>query len=144
MNARNFFSGAEKERIVAAIRAAENDTSGEVRVHVSERCPAGALNSAAYWFGKLKMHHTQQRNGILFYLAIKDRQFAIVGDVGINSLVPENFWDHISERMQANFQHNLFVEGLDEGIRMAGKQLKEYFPRHADDVNELSDEISFS
>ncbi|MEZ5196516.1 MAG: TPM domain-containing protein [Bacteroidales bacterium] len=89
------------------------------------------------------MHETEQRNGVLFYLALKNRKFAILGDVGINSVVPDNFWDDIRDKMLDHFRENEFVDGLIEGIMMAGQQLKEHFPYQRDDVNELPDDISF-
>jgi len=144
MDARHFFTDSEKALILNAICEAENETSGEIRVHVSEHCPSGELDAAAYWFDKLLMHKTKERNGVLFYLAIKDRRFAIIGDAGINSRVPTDFWDSISALIQSRFVEGRFADGLAEGIRMAGVQLKEHFPRQADDVNELPDEISFS
>ena len=145
MNARYFFSDEEQKRIVEAIRAAESETSGEIRVHLSSgSCRSGVLNSAARWFQKLKMHKTKLRNGVLFFLSIKDRQFAIIGDAGINRCVPENFWEDIKNQMFVQFKEGLFADGLSEGIRMAGDHLKTYFPRQKDDINELSDDLSFS
>ncbi|MDR3252130.1 MAG: TPM domain-containing protein [Tannerella sp.] len=143
MNAKNFFSDEDKQRILDAIRTAEADTSGEIRVHVSEHCPDGALNAAAHWFAKLKMHRTALRNGVLFYLSVKDRQFAILGDAGINSRVPTDFWENVKDVMSAKFRDGLFADGLEEGIHLAGSILKEYFPHHADDENELPDDLSF-
>jgi uncharacterized membrane protein len=89
------------------------------------------------------MHKTEQRNGVLFYLAIKDRKFAILGDGGINAVTPDDFWDRIKEKMLSLFTEGRFAEGLREGILMAGEQLKKHFPYEKGDVNELSDEISF-
>ena len=94
-------------------------------------------------FKKLGMEKTAERNGVLFYLAVKDRKFAIIGDAGINAKVPEGFWDCISELLARNFKEGKFTEGLAEGILLAGKQLKKHFPYKKEDVNELSDEISF-
>jgi uncharacterized membrane protein len=139
----NFFSKDQKETILNAIREAELNTSGEIRVHIENECEEDVLDRAAFLFGKLKMDQTAQRNGVLFYLAIASRKFAILGDSGINQCVPENFWNEIKEDMAAHFANNEFTEGLTEGIRMAGNSLKEYFPYRTDDVNELSDEISF-
>ena len=89
------------------------------------------------------MHETELRNGVLFYVAVKNRKFAILGDTGINKMVPEDFWDNIRDKMLEEFREGHFADGLIEGISMAGKQLKEHFPYQSDDVNELSDEISF-
>ncbi len=89
------------------------------------------------------MHKTELRNGVLFYLAVKDQKFAILGDAGINVKVPDNFWDDIKEHMLLNFKDSKYAKGLEEGIKMAGEQLKKHFPFQSDDVNELSDEISF-
>jgi uncharacterized membrane protein len=143
MNIRNFFSEKEKLQIKNAIRAAEFNTSGEIRVHIEKHCKEDVLDRAAYWFGKLEMQKTELRNGVLFYLAIEDHQFAILGDAGINQKVPEDFWENIKEVMIAQFAEGNFTEGLSIGIVMAGEQLKNHFPYSKDDINELSDEISF-
>lgn len=143
MIAANFFSKEEKQRIKEAIAEAELNTSGEIRLHVDNRCKIDVLDCAANWFEKLKMHETEKRNGVLFYLAVKDRKFAILGDAGINEVTPDDFWDNIKERMLELFTENRFADGLVKGISMAGEQLKEHFPYQSDDINELSDEISF-
>lgn len=143
MDAVNFFSKEEKAKIKSAVQEAELNTSGEIRVHIENRCKEEVLDRAAWWFAKLDMHKTEQRNGVLFYLAIKDRKFAILGDAGINAVTPEGFWDRIKEKMLARFTDSQFAEGLSEGILLAGEQLKAHFPYQQDDVNELSDDISF-
>ena len=143
MQPSQFFSKEEKERITSAIREAELNTSGEIRVHIERRCKADVLDHAAYLFEKLGMHKTEKRNGVLFYLSIDDHKFAILGDAGINSITGENFWDKIKEAMLEKFQEQEFCSGLETGILMAGEQLKKHFPYQENDVNELSDEISF-
>ena len=90
-----------------------------------------------------QMHRTAQRNGVLFYLAVADRKFAIIGDKGINEKVPEGFWDSIRDVMSRHFQKKEFTEGLCLGIEMAGEKLKAHFPYEEGDVNELSDDVSF-
>ena len=140
---KDFFDSAQKEQIKKAIETAELNTSGEIRVHVSKSCPGNALDCAAFWFEKLGMHKTEQRNGVLFFLATKERKFAILGDVGINTKVPNDFWDKIKETVLEAFKKNQFAEGLEKGVLMAGEQLKQHFPYQKDDVNELSDDISF-
>lgn len=143
MLVQNFFTDEQKKQITDAIKASELNTSGEVRLHVEGRCNGEVLDCAAYWFEKLKMHQTELRNGVLFYLAVTDRKFAILGDAGINAKVPANFWEDIKEHMMGKFRQGLFADGLAEGILMAGEQLKAHFPYQKDDVNELPDEISF-
>lgn len=143
MNAVNFFTKEQKEQIRAAVKEAELNTSGEIRVHIDNRCREDLMDRAAWWFRRLEMHKTELRNGVLFYLAIRDRKFAILGDAGINALIPEDFWDNIREKMQVRFSEGAFTEGLSEGILMAGEALKEHFPYQTDDVNELPDDISF-
>ncbi len=101
------------------------------------------MDRAAWWFAKLEMQKTEKRNGVLFYLAVKDQKFAIIGDAGINAVTPDDFWDNIKEKMLEHFTGSEFAEGLKQGILMAGDALKENFPHQDDDVNELSDEISF-
>lgn len=144
MSARLFFTKEEQQKIVAAIKEAELNTSGEIRVHIENHCKEEALERAAEVFYDLKMNHTAARNGILFYLAVKDRKFAIIGDEGINKEVEHDFWNDIKDEMISNFKENKFAEGLIVGILKCGDKLKEYFPYQNDDVNELSDEISFS
>ncbi len=143
MKASGFFSQEQQERIVNAIGEAERATSGEIRVHIETTCSEKVLDRAAWLFNKLGMTRTAERNGVLFYLAVKDKKFAIVGDTGINSVVPPGFWDNIRDLMKERFMNGLFTEGLTEGIIMAGNQLKEHFPYAANDVNELDNTISF-
>lgn len=143
MNAARFFSHPEKDQIKEAIQEAELNTSGEIRVHIDNHCKEDVMDRAAWWFGRLEMHKTEKRNGVLFYLAVKDHKFAILGDAGINAVTPDGFWETIKETMLEKFSEGVFAEGLSEGIRMAGEALKTHFPYQDDDVNELSDEISF-
>jgi uncharacterized membrane protein len=144
MKASTFFSKEQQAQILASVKEAEKATSGEIRVHIESSLKADVLDRAAWLFKKLAMDKTAERNGVLFYLAVKDKKFAILGDAGINSKVPAGFWDGISELLKKNFSEGRFAEGLSEGIIMAGTQLKKYFPYSEDDVNELPDEISFS
>ncbi len=138
-----FFSKEEKDRIRDAIRDAELNTSGEIRVHVERLCRGDVLDRAAFLFRKLEMHRTEKRNGVLFYLAVEERKFAILGDAGINAVTPDDFWNVIKKKMLAEFREERFCGGLEAGIRMAGEQLKKHFPYQKGDVNELPDEISF-
>jgi len=141
--AKDFFDQDELNEIKAAIAVAENHSSGEIRLHLENHCKEEVLDRAAYIFEKLEMHKTELRNGVLFYLAIKDHQFAILGDAGINQKVPDGFWDEIRNDMQGQFKAGQYKHGLIDGIKRSGEKLKEYFPLSADDKNELSDEISF-
>lgn len=143
MSVENFFSAEEKQSLLDAIAQAELNTSGEIRLHMERHCKIDVLDRAAYVFEKLEMHKTDERNGVLFYLAVFDHKFAILGDAGINKLVPLNFWDVIKETMLTSFKEGKFVDGLSKGILMAGEQLKANFPFQKEDLNELSDEISF-
>jgi uncharacterized membrane protein len=143
MKASTFFSREQQDQIIAAVKEAENETSGEIRVHIESKCPDDVLDRASWIFKKLDMHKTAERNGVLFYLAVSDRKFAIIGDAGINAKVPAGFWDCIKELLRKEFLAGRFTEGLSEGIKMAGIQLKSHFPYKKGDVNELSDNISF-
>ena len=138
------FLGKENETLITkAIEKAEHQTSGEIRVHVESKCKGEVLDRAAWLFKKLKMHETKDRNGVLIYLSINDRKFAIIGDAGINKVVPEGFWDENKEMMISHFKKGEFAIGLINGIEKAGEQLKQFFPYQEDDVNELPDEISY-
>ncbi len=143
MKASSFFSKEQQAQILASVREAEMETSGEIRVHIESSLKGDVLDRAAWLFKKLGMHKTAERNGVLFYLAVNDKRFAIIGDAGINAKVHAGFWDDISELLKKNFKEGKFTEGLSDGILLAGKHLKIHFPHRKDDVNELPDEISF-
>lgn len=141
---RRFFSRDEEDEIVNAIRGAELNTSGEIRVHIEEKCKGDAYGRATKVFHQLKMDSTAARNGILFYIAQDDHKFAIIGDRGIDEKVPNDFWDHIRDEMQTLFRQGAFTAGLSQGIAATGVALKEFFPYQDDDENELPDSISTS
>jgi len=143
MGVKDFFTEEQQSAIVQAIADAEKATSGEIRVHLESSCKGDVLDNAVYIFKKLKMHKTALRNGVLIYLAVNDRKFAILGDGGINAKVPENFWDQIKETMVSHFATGDFTNGLIQGILMVGDKLKAYYPIQSNDTNELSNEISF-
>jgi uncharacterized membrane protein len=115
--AQHLFTKEEQKAIIEAIKNAEKNTSGEIQVHIESHCKKETLDRAADIFAKLKMHETKDRNAVLFYLAYKDRKFAILGDAGINAVVPHNFWDNIKEDMEAAFKKGAFASGLCEGIK---------------------------
>jgi len=136
---------AQETALVAAIQAAELQTSGEIRLHLEDKCPTPEpLDRAAQVFAELKMHRTKLRNGVLFYLAWQTRQFAVVGDAGINSAVPDDFWEDVKETVVGHFRQEQYVPGLERGIRLVGEQLRQFFPYDAaTDINELDDSISY-
>lgn len=143
MKVKDFIGQDGQQQIVKAIQEAELDTSGEIRVHLESKCAADPLKRAVYIFNYLKMYNTQARNGVLIYVAVESRKFAIIGDAGINNVVPDNFWDSIKECMAAAFSAGDYVGGISCAIKEAGVSLKKYFPYQSDDVNEQPDEISF-
>ena len=118
----DFLTAAEEKDIIKAIKTAENNTSGEIRVHIEKVTEKPPIERALEVFYFLEMDKTNQRNGVLFYIAVESKKFAIIGDEGINSRVPDNFWD--------------------TAIIEVGNKLKEFFPYKFNDTNELSDEIS--
>jgi len=138
----DFLTQAEEQAVVEAIRLAEMATSGEIRVHIEKTTSIAAFDRALEVFHLLKMNETQLKNGVLIYVAVKDKVFAICGDQGINDLVPADFWESTKEVMATHFKNGNFKQGLIDGINNAGEQLKKYFPCQDDDTNELSNEIS--
>jgi uncharacterized membrane protein len=142
-SAKNFFTEAEKQEIITAIKHAEAASSGEIKVHLDETCKGDVFNHAIFVFHKLNMQKTNLRNAVLFYLAVDDKKFAIIADEGINNAVPALFWDDIKAGMQEEFMKGRFLQGLLQGIELTGEKLKYYFPVAIEDVNELGDEISF-
>lgn len=138
----DFLSKEEEQDIVEAIRVAENNTSGEIRVHIEQTTYKAPFDRALEVFHELKMHETQLQNGVLFYFAVADKNFAICGDKGINDVVTPDFWDCTKDAMILQFKSGNFKQGIVDGILNAGEQLKKYFPWSEGDSNELSNEIS--
>jgi len=138
-----FFSKEQQDKIVGAIQEAELNTSGEIRVHLEPNCTIDAVERAKLVFEELKMHETELKNGVLFYLAYSDKKFAIIGDSGIHEKVSDAFWNEEKELMKTYFSQKQFTEGLCIAIEKAGQKLKENFPYQVNDTNELSNEISF-
>lgn len=137
------FTEQEQQQIRKAIEAAEKNTSGEIRICVEKTCSEDVLDRAANYFKQLNMHKTRLRNGVLIYLSTVDRKFAIIGDAGIHKVVAENFWDQTKEMMLSHFKYGNLTEGIISGLKMAGEQLKKYFPASDSDKNELPDDIAF-
>ncbi|WP_440880048.1 TPM domain-containing protein [Tenacibaculum sp. C7A-26P2] len=138
----NFLSAKEEKEIVQAIKEAERNTSGEIRVHIEKTTKLSHYLRVQEVFQSLDMYKTSERNGVLFYVAVEDRKFVVYGDKGINKVVHPNFWNATKESVQENFKQGNFKQGIIDGVLKAGEELKNYFPRKIDDVDELSNEIS--
>ena len=137
-----FFTEAERRTILEAIREAESRTSGEIRVHLDRKCKGDPQAAAKRVFEKIGMHRTAEKNGVLFYLAVKSRSFAVIGDSGIDAKVEPEFWERLSATALAAFKDDRFGDGLAAAIREVGTKLAASFPRKAGDANELADDIS--
>ena len=142
-NAITILNREEDHRVVEAIRQAELNTSGEIKVHIENHCRGNVEERSLVVFNRLKLNETQLRNGVLIYLAVKDRKFAILGDEGIDKVVEDGFWNDVKDLMLNHFKEGRFTEGLEEGIQRCGEKLKTYFPYQSDDINEIPDEISY-
>lgn len=138
----DFLTPAQEERIVQAIWDAEKKTSGEIRVHLETSSTKPALERAKELFHLLKMDNTKAGTGVLFYVAIADRAYAILGDYGINAQAPPNFWESVKNVLQTHFKKGEFCDGLINGVLMTGELLQKHFPWEVDDENELTNEIS--
>ena len=138
----DFLTQEEELEIVEAIRVAEKNTSGEIRVHLEKTTELDPYDRALEVFNELKMDETQLKNGVLIYLAVADKTFVICGYQGINDIVANDFWDSTKDIMVAHFKNGNFKKGLIDGILRAGEELKKHFPWSEDDTNELSNEIS--
>ncbi|WP_353140443.1 TPM domain-containing protein [Pseudopedobacter sp.] len=136
-------SEQEQEKIKDAIEWAEKSTSGEIRVCLEKHCKLDPYQRALECFYDLGMEQTQQKNGVLIYIATEDHKLAILGDEGISKLVPDNFWHSTKDLMIQHFKNGNLAEGISVGVIEAGKQLKKFFPYQDGDANELSDDIVF-
>lgn len=141
---KKLFSDEEQQEIVNAIREAEKNTSGEVRVYVENRCSyVDALDRAIEVFAKMGMQATKERNGVLVYVALKDHQLAVFGDEGIHQKVGMDYWNEEVGKMIRAFNRDNYVKGIATCVTDIGNALKHFFPYATDDKNELSDEIQF-
>ena len=141
----DFFSKEEKELVVSAIQSAELSTSGEVRVFIESRCSfVNPIDRAIEIFGQLKMYQTAQRNAVLVYVAIKDRQLAVFGDEGIHQKVGNVFWNEAVKKMLQHFNSQNYAQGIANVVTEIGEALQQHFPYDAaTDINELPDDIVF-
>jgi uncharacterized membrane protein len=145
MKQKEFLAQLDQQRIVDAIAAAERETSGEIRVHVQPKATGAELREVAErTFERLGMTKTALRNGVLLFIASEESRFVILGDRGIDERVPPGFWDAIAAKLTERFRNNEFTEGIAEAILTAGAELRTYFPRGADDVDELPNAIDVS
>lgn len=138
----DFLSPDDEQEIVQAILSAEKKTSGEIRVHIEAHTRLDHFERAKEVFHLLKMDNTKDENGVIIYVAVNDRKFAIYGDRGIDSVVPNNFWNSTKDTIEVQFKNGNHKEGIIEGVLMAGKELETYFPWQHGDTNELSNEVS--
>jgi uncharacterized membrane protein len=142
MRQKDFLAKLDQQQIVDAIGTAERMTSGEIRVHVQPKAHGDIRNVAERTFERLGMTKTQERNGVLLFIATEDQQFVILGDEGIDARVPVGFWDEIARQLHDRFQQGEFTGGIVDAIHSAGRELKTFFPRAHDDVDELTNEIN--
>ena len=140
----DFLTAEEEQAVIQAIRDAEATTSGEIRVHLEKHSDLPALDRAKELFHLLKMDNTKEENGVLIYVGVDDHQLGIIGDRGLNSQVPKDFWETTKDKIIAQFRKGRFQAGLVDGVQCAGEKLAQFFPWKHGNTNELSDEISTS
>ena len=142
MNPQSFLSRLDHDRVVAAIREAEDRSRGEIRVHVARKAVEDPQRAAAALFEKLGMAATADRNGVLLFVAPASQRFAVVGDKGIHEKCGDGFWKDVASAMEEDFRQGRFTDGIVKGVTRAGEALAAHFPRTGPDRNELSDEVS--
>ncbi len=142
-NAITILNREEDRRVVEAIKQAELNTSGEIKVHIENHCRGDVEERSLVVFNRLKLNETKLHNGVLIYLAARDHKFAILGDEGINKVVEDGFWNDVKDLMINHFKEGRFADGLEQGIQRCGEKLKNYFPRQSDNTNEIPDDISY-
>lgn len=140
---KKLISSSDEARLIKAIQFAELQTSGEIRVHIEKKSKGDPLEECKKKFAELNMNQTKDRNGILFYLAINSKSFAVWGDEGIHQKVRADFWDSIKDCAIGHFKQNDLMTGIEKSVTLCGEKLTEYFPLQTDDTNELSNEISY-
>lgn len=131
------------QHIVDAIRAAEKQTSGEIRVYIAKKCPGDPFERAAVVFKKQKMYKTALRNAVLIFVSPADRKTAILGDTGIDDVATDGFWNDVLDEMVDYFRNEQIAEGICHAVGRVGELIKFRYPVQPDDINELSDEVIF-
>jgi uncharacterized membrane protein len=142
MRAKEFVSKLQPDEIAAAIRAAEQKTSGEIRVFVSRKDIGNALSAAQAEFERLGMTRTRERNGVLIYVAPRAQKFAVIGDEAVHKRCGDEFWKELAAQMEEQFRKQEFTRGLVLAVNKAGELLAKEFPRRPDDRNELPDKVA--
>ncbi|HXU46796.1 MAG TPA: TPM domain-containing protein [Thermoanaerobaculia bacterium] len=140
---RGLYRAIDRERVRAAIAAAEAKTSGEIRVTIARFFWGDVRRVAERAFDRLGMRNTRERNGVLLFVVPSRRRFVVLGDEGIHARVPPGFWDEVAAALSSHFKKGAFTEGIVAALENLGDQLGTHFPRREDDVNELSDEVDF-
>ena len=145
MKQQEFLARLDLDRVTAAIGEAERLTSGEIRVHVQPGLYGKELRFVAErTFERLGMTKTALRTGVLLFIATEENRFYICGDSGIDAKVPPGFWDDVAAHLGRRFAKGEFTAGVVDAVRMTGEHLATFFPRAADDVNELPDDVDVS
>lgn len=139
----DFISVEGQRRIARAITEAERRTSGEICVHVTPHCLSEPIKQAEAVFNIKHLYRTQRRNAVLIYIAYSDRKMAILGDTGINRLVPDGFWNDALALLAQHFRRHCVVEGICAAVALIGEKLSEFFPADREDINELSNEVTY-
>ncbi|MGS0747127.1 TPM domain-containing protein [Halpernia sp. GG3] len=139
-----FLSSKDMTSLVEAIKTAEHESTGEIRVHIDSTTESKNAKVAYEIFKSLNMENTVHRNAVLFHVNFEQKYLTIIGDTGIHRVVKQSFWDHLHDDITTEFSKNNFSGGLKSAILKTGIELKKYFPVIGKNENELSDEITFS
>lgn len=142
MKARQFIKQLRRDDVVGAIRKAEMKTSGEIRVFITRKEPVDAIAAAQAQFTELGMQKTEEKNGVLIFVAPRVKKFAVIGDVGVHARCGDEFWNAVAGQMTGHFKKGEFTSGILHGIHKAGELLAEHFPRKPGGTNQLPDEIA--
>ena len=142
VDCKTIFNADEQKQLVRAIADAEQNTSGEIRIHLEDYCDGEPYHRGLEVFHSLKMHQTALKNGVLIYIAVQDRKLAILCDKGINDIVPPHYWEEILQALKTSFKRDQFLAGIEQAIHEIGQKLKIHFPYQKNDIDELTNENS--
>jgi uncharacterized membrane protein len=131
--------------IAQAIAKSEREHGGEIRFAVEPALDTrpllagqSARERALEVFSLLRLWDTDERNGVLIYLLLADRDIEIVADRGLN-VVQAAEWEAICKSMEQALRRGEFREGVMDGVHAVSGLLARHFPRRAGDRNELPD-----
>ena len=140
------FPAATLKAIGAAIGASEKQHRAEIRFAIEVALDVRALwrvrtvrDRALEVFAELGVWSTAERNGVLIYVLLAERQVEIVADQGLTGRVSDQEWRDVCTLIEREFAASRWRDGALHGIEAATALLAREFPASGANRNEQPD-----